>query len=112
MLLKTGANFALTSIFHTPKSSRKDRKARWRGGLKRSQIIHKFFWRPKLIVFVVRLETLISQAVPPVSLSAIARLQTAMLFLKSDGELLELGAPFSHLGDQPKGLTAASGPGL
>ncbi len=44
--------------------------------------------------------------------SALARPQTAMLLLKSEGELLELGAPFFHLSDQPKGLTPATRPSL
>ncbi len=44
--------------------------------------------------------------------SALARLQTATVFLVSEGELLKLGAPFSHLGDQPARPTAAAGPGL
>jgi len=34
------------------------------------------------------------------------------LLLDSEGELLALGALFSHLGDQPIGLTAAAGLGL
>ncbi len=44
--------------------------------------------------------------------SALARLQTATVFLNSEGELFELGALFFHLGDQPKGLTPATSPGL
>ncbi len=44
--------------------------------------------------------------------SALARLQTAMAFLDSQGKLFELGAPFSHLGDQPMGPAATASPGL
>ncbi len=44
--------------------------------------------------------------------SALARLQTATVLRDSEGELLELGALFSHLGYQPTGLTATAGLGL
>jgi hypothetical protein len=35
-----------------------------------------------------------------------------MVFLGSEGELLELGALFFHLGNEPKGLTPATIPSL